>query len=387
MTVEINHIDDVLPFIEDSPEFIVAERSYGRIINYVVSMKDTFPTLIDRRSYVRRECRGIMFCPKTGRITRRPLSKFFNVMEKDETQLEQLDFSKPHRVYTKLDGSMIVPFPIEYGSDEIRYGTKMGLTDVSFQAEEFIRNNQHIHDFCKRMIRDGVTPIFEWCSRKQRIVLDYPEDNLTLLAARNTVTGEYLRIENLVVGYDIKTAPYHDPVSDPNEFISSTRDLQNTEGFVVAWDDGYRVKIKTDVYVRIHRAKDQLTREKDLVALIVDDKLDDIKSALPPEDRSRLDEFEDLFWKGVQSTVQEFEILYKKIDLQYGNDRKSFALGLSKELTDHQRRIMFGCMDNRPIRDQIISIISSNTGTSTKIDQVRYLWGSRRWDYSIDLDA
>ena len=39
---QIRTIDDVLPHIKDRPEFIVAEREFGTVINYMVSMADTF---------------------------------------------------------------------------------------------------------------------------------------------------------------------------------------------------------------------------------------------------------------------------------------------------------------------------------------------------------
>ena len=39
----INHINDVLPAIKDSPEFIVAEREHYNVVNYVVAHPETFP--------------------------------------------------------------------------------------------------------------------------------------------------------------------------------------------------------------------------------------------------------------------------------------------------------------------------------------------------------
>ena len=76
----IETINDVLPAIEGRDEFIVAEREHYTIVNYVVSMPDTFPvintvqliqnfdvsepifeTRDDRYAAIRRECRGIVF--------------------------------------------------------------------------------------------------------------------------------------------------------------------------------------------------------------------------------------------------------------------------------------------------------------------------------------
>ena len=135
---------------------------------------------------VRRECRGIIFDTATGDIIRRPFHKFFNVNERDETQDHRVDLSRPHAILEKLDGSMIAPFLV---NGELIWGTKMGATDVAKPVEEFIKNNPQYLSFAEEAVHHGLTPIFEWCSRKQRIVLDYKEDQLVLTAMRNQITG------------------------------------------------------------------------------------------------------------------------------------------------------------------------------------------------------
>jgi len=70
----------------------------------------------------------------------------------------------------------------------------MGITEVSMQAEEFVAKNAKYLDFAKWCIEQEITPIFEWCSLKQRIVIAYPEDKLILLAVRCNFTGEYKRL-------------------------------------------------------------------------------------------------------------------------------------------------------------------------------------------------
>src|SRR6478609_139429 len=100
--MKIEHINDVLPHIEGRPEFIVAERPGYKVIDYNVAFFDSFD------DPMRLECRGIKFDAK-GKILARPMHKFFNVGERPDTQPELLDFSKPHIITEKLDGSMIHP--------------------------------------------------------------------------------------------------------------------------------------------------------------------------------------------------------------------------------------------------------------------------------------
>ena len=196
----IQHLDDVLPAIEGRDEFVVAKRDWGTVVNYLVSMADTFPEVrttggsvkmreeADRIKAIRRECRGLLFYPD-GRIMSRRLHKFFNVNERDETAAHKIDLGQPHVILEKLDGSMITPVYTDAG---VRWGTKMGITTVSMLAEEFVAQRPQYQRMAEWCLENGKTAIFEWTSRKQRIVVDYPEDNLVLIAVRDNVTGEYL---------------------------------------------------------------------------------------------------------------------------------------------------------------------------------------------------
>jgi RNA ligase len=187
----IRNIDDVLPHIEGRDEFVVAERDYGTIINYAVAFEDTFPPIkvaggsarmrAERAltNAMRRECRGLIFYPN-GIIMSRSFHKFFNLGEREETLPDRIDLSQPHVVMEKLDGSMIRPVVAD---GYVRLGTKMGVTEVSMNAETWLTAQSDYNQkmlFLQKMIAENKTPIFEWCSRKNQIVLDYPNDNLIL---------------------------------------------------------------------------------------------------------------------------------------------------------------------------------------------------------------
>ena len=155
---EIRTIDDVLPAIEGRPEFIVAERDFGKVINYMVSMPDTFKMKgpDDVMGAIRRECRGLIFDDE-GNIMSRPYHKFFNVNEKEETQSHLLDLTRAHSMMDKLDGSMIRPI---WMHDKVRLATKMGVTDIAIEAEKLLDRLQLI--WLEDMMVDGLTPIFEY---------------------------------------------------------------------------------------------------------------------------------------------------------------------------------------------------------------------------------
>lgn len=189
---EIRTIEDVLPHIDARSEFIVAEREFGTVINYMVSYTDTFDMTgsEDLSGAIRRECRGLKFYPD-GTIAARTFHKFFNMGEREETQPHLIDFSRDHTIMEKRDGSMLHPMKV---NKDIRWMTKMGITSVSEQAEEFINKNSKYQNFANWCIENQLTPIFEWTSPNNKIVIGYEIDELVLLAVRKNVTGEYLKI-------------------------------------------------------------------------------------------------------------------------------------------------------------------------------------------------
>ena len=412
----IESLADVLPAIEGRDEFIVATREWGTVVNYMVSMADTFPEVRDEDYWcpgckmpvsetegcgsqrcpeavslaaIRRECRGLLFYPD-GRIMSRRLHKFFNVNERDETAAHLVDLGQPHVILEKLDGSMITPVYTPYG---IRWGTKMGITEVSMQAELHVARFGQYTDFAERCLAEQVTPIFEWCSRQQRIVVDYTEDQLVLIAMRHNVTGEYL-------SYDVLTyngAYWHIPVvqayagttGNMEALIAETRAMEDAEGWIIRFDDGHMLKIKGDWYVRIHKTKDNLIWEKNVIELLINEKMDDIKPYMLDHDLRRVEAFETDFWIGVNDTVNRYERYFQTV-LSSGLDRKQYAqnwMPTIREQDPFAPIFVFARFDNKDPRQLIMDQIRKNTGTQTRVDTVRELWGGARWSYAFESDA
>ena len=340
------------------------------VINYNVMMADTFDCDI------RRECRGIIFDTATGEIIRRPFHKFFNVNEREETQDNVVDLSQDHRILEKLDGSMIAPFVVD---GQLIWGTKMGATDVAEPVEDFVELNEEYRIFARFTIRRGYTPIFEWCSRKQRIVLDYKEDQLILTGIRDLTTGRYMShdlMEAHAEAYRIPTVRTFEPETDMKAFVETVRDLEDVEGFVVRFSDGHMIKLKCDWYVQIHKAKEKILQDRNIVELILDDKLDDVKAHLPPEDRDRLTQFESYFNLKVADVV-----FYLANDLTWIRedfiDRKTFALEHAGRYDQYMRALIFKNfdeLDHKKYWDDVRNTIRNNLTKTVKYEAIRDAW-------------
>ena len=184
--------------------------------------------------------------------------------------------------------------------------------------------------------------------------------------------------------FDIPVVDVHEPVKNPQAFMDYVRDLQGVEGFVIAWDSGYRVKVKAEEYLRIHKTKDNLLHEKNIIELLVDEKMDDAKAFMLDDDRKRVEDFETDFWIGVNQTVKSYDLYFDTV-VAHDLDRKRFALEWMPTIKAQDAfaaGIVFGKFDGKDTRKMVLDTIRKHTGSQTKVDEARSLWGGFKWDYN-----
>ena len=363
---EIRTIEDVLPYIEGRSEFIVAEREGFTVINYVVAFPDTFAMCgpDDLGGAIRRECRGLIF-GEDGYIMSRPYHKFFNVNEREETQAHALDLTAPHIVMDKLDGSMIRPV-MQNGM--IRLATKMGVTDIAMEAEKLLNSKQY--DWLDMAMTMGFTPIFEYVAPTNKIVVDYAEPKLILTGIRENVTGRYIDIREL------RAVPFEKVrtdscIHDFDAYLSVKRGETNREGDIIAFEDGHRLKVKNDWYVRIHKTKDVVRVDRNIVALIVNEELDDILPLLDAPDFARVMQVEKSFWNdfdNVQGRLEGLDLLARTI---YGGDKKRVALEMVPNLINKgDGAFIFKMLDGKSVRDMLIEQVRKCVGNTTRYHEM-----------------
>jgi RNA ligase len=253
--------------------FIFDEKYKTTTVCYNYTDKNTFETPL------RRELRGIVF-GENGHIISRPLHKFFNLGEKEETQIVKLDFTKPFNLLEKLDGSMIhnVCLNAEIGEYALK-SKKSYDSDVAKAATDFVSKSKEWGRLFEVCTRNNVTAICEFTSPKNRIVINYGDNpNMTLLHFRHNATGEYLSIDSFITNFEIGSVKKHNYKSI-GELTNFLKTEKNIEGFVIDFGDGHMVKAKTDWYIDNHKIFSGL-RVRDVVELILDEKIDDIKSKI-----------------------------------------------------------------------------------------------------------
>ncbi|MDK4727446.1 RNA ligase [Rhizobium phaseoli] len=356
----ISHINDVLPHIDGRTDFIVAHKAGYSVIDYVYALADSFD------DPVRIECRGLKFSAD-GSILARPLHKFFNINERPGTQAHLLDFSRPHTVMEKLDGSMIHPAVID---GEVVFMTRMGRTDVAMKAERHL--TPELRTICAGLLMGGATPIFEFTAPDNRIVVRYEESALTLLAVRNTVDGVYWPRSTLE-GTGLPIVPAHNGASNGADFTAYARAVLGMEGFVVRFDDGLWVKAKGDDYVLKHKAKDSILQEKNILQLVLSGGLDDVLPLLDEADSDAAKAYRDAVEAGIARTIND---LARFVAANENVPQKEFAIDRVRRLPKLMQPLAFTIRKGVDAGEAVRASIIANASSQARVDEFRELHGA-----------
>lgn len=379
---EIRTIDDVLPHIHGREEFVVAERDGYTVINYAVSMEDTFPPIKvaggsarmrEERSLtnrMRRECRGLIFYPD-GRLMSRPFHKFFNVNERLETMSHYIDLSKPHVLMEKMDGSMIRPVIV---NGHLRLATKMGVTEVAMAAEKYLasrKDSVEIMIWMERLVKAGFTPIFEFVAPDNQIVISYDKTDLVLLAIRHNESGNYLGRQNDTPAGLTLVPEYGSINGNLDEYIARARLQEGREGDIIRFADGHMLKVKNDWYVRIHKTVDKIRFDRHIVDLILHEEIDDVLPMLPQHEADRVKNFHAEFSKQLHRLVESYERYWKTV-VASGLDRKRYAqewMPTIKNNDPFAPAYVFGRFADRDGREMILQHIEKHLTANVKWDE------------------
>lgn len=323
-------LSQALAVIKEKPEFTCRDKGEYSVIDYNLNSKSTFIGKDSAESRILLNLRGTAFDNKTGKIIRIGFPKFFNLGEFPEID-SSLNFEDEHLITQKVDGSCI--FPIYIREQELVLGTRAGVTDISQMATEFISDKPNYSNFIEFIRKNfSATPIFEFCSRKNRIVLDYPEDMLILTGIRYISSGVMLSrstCEEICACYKI---PLVKQISSTNsagfkEFQKNITELVDDEGVVITFtsgtNSGHMLKMKSTNYISRHHAVNSLKWDHDCVKLIITGLIDDVIPMLSPDRAEFIQNYASGFMEALNLKAKAILCEFKNV--AHIKDRKTFA--------------------------------------------------------------
>jgi RNA ligase len=243
-----------------------------------------------------------------GNVVARPFGKFFNFEEHQPSEIPQL----PFEVFEKVDGSLGILFWL---NDKPFIATRGSFeSDQSKHATEVLYSRYH-HTF--ERLDKSATYLFEIIYPENRIVIDYGDmDDLILLTVIDNETGSE-RIDD--IGFPM--VKRFDGINDLTKLRAVEEN--NKEGFVVRFNNGFRVKMKFAEYVRLHRIITGVSN------IAIWEYLADGKSM-----QELLEKVPDEFYTWVKQTqtelISKFDEIYEASKAAYAEcyseDKKTFAL-------------------------------------------------------------
>lgn len=293
------------------------------IYNY--SPKVQFEKLWDE---VTLQCRGLIL-DSEGNIIAKPFGKFFNLEERLPSEIPSTNFD----VYEKLDGSLGIVYFVS--------GLPYIATRGSFTSDQAQHANRILHTKYKHIILDeSKTYLFEIIYPDNRIVVNYGDlDDLVLLSIIDKESG----IESLEdIGFPI--------VRKYNGLLDwrKLKELQepNREGFVLRFNNGFRVKVKFDEYVRLHRILTGVSNIAIWEYLSNGEPLDHLLEKVPDEFYNWVFDTSNALKSKFNQILSECESVYKEMD-----SRKETALYFQ---TQKYPSVLFAMYDKKNWIDKII---------------------------------
>lgn len=202
---------------------------------------------------VTRNSRGHIFNVETGECIAWAFPKFYNLNENEDSLYEKFDWTQEYFVYEKMDGWLGVLYR---HNGEFKVASR-----GSFHSDGAIWASNHIKKFDLSCLPEEVTLCFEIINPRQRIILDYGgQEDLVVLAAFDRRNGsEYPRatVEEWCVKSGLPIVKRH--AVTVTECLKFQKDAKNQEGFVIAFPNGQRIKIKTEWYLTLAKVMSHLS--------------------------------------------------------------------------------------------------------------------------------
>ncbi|MGV8131893.1 MAG: T4 RnlA family RNA ligase [Candidatus Pacearchaeota archaeon] len=300
-------------------------------------------------------CRGLVVNTTTGEVLSRGFEKFFNYDELSSVGETVPDL--PYEIYDKVDGSLII-----YGFD---MSTGMGIVNSvgSFESDQAEKAKQLLGSkYQQNLIKiacfslsnrpKAYSWVFEVIYPENQIVVNYGNrEELVLLAVKEVDSGDELPYEELAqFGFPVVKRFDHSNIED---LISTSKTpAENSEGFVIKFSNNYRVKIKFDEYVHLHRIMTNLS-EKDIFEMVrTHQDFNSVLQNVPDELFDSIKAQETKYLEQVEQTREQAQTEFANLKLSLGENhtRKDFALAAIK--SDY-KGLLFLLLDNKDIEEAV----------------------------------
>jgi hypothetical protein len=275
-----------------------------------------------------RECRGLVLDTKNDwELVARGFRRFFNAGECRREDVK-FDWSLPVQITHKEDGSF---FLLYHHNGNWHVNTRFSfaehnISDLPFTWTELFKL---AFDFSKVELDTNLCYVFEMCSLYNKVVRTYDYPQVFLLSVFNgNIELTFDAVKHIASTLNLKV-PFHRFVSDISEaqsYISTLAESDMTfEGVVLRDCMNNRLKLKSDLYLRLHRLNNNgnIAHTKNIVPLIMAGETEEVL----------------IYFPELESIIKNIESRIKQIKSEIDNtwfchrdekSQKKFALAIQK---------------------------------------------------------
>lgn len=290
-----------------------------------------------------RECRGVVIDLEREELVLTPFRKFLNVDECEETNIAHVREMIQTAISTgcmiefsnKLDGSM--QCARYYHGEYIMSGSNSLNPELSSQLKDGYRMMKSDKNICQ-MLKDNPnkTFIFEYISMDDAHVVKYTkeEEGLYLIGIRDVETGAesfYYEVIETANAYGVKTTVLYDKNFETIVSELDDKNSDEAEGFVININ-GYKVKLKYNDYVKMHRVLNMISAPNLIIEMIADNKFDDFYAKVPIQYKTRVLEIVDNVTDYLTAKTELGDRYYQKLLEKTYSCRKDFMLEMQQQV-------------------------------------------------------
>lgn len=285
------------------------------------------------------ECRSVVIDITNERLVLAPFRKFRNLNECEETSLENVSCriknAKCVEFSEKLDGSMQ---SARWYNGQVVMSGSMALNPA--ESWRLADGYMMINSNYEKMLRDFplLTFVFEFITQKDAHIVKYTkeQEGLYLIGIRDTVNGSefsYRQISAIAADYDIPVPKLFNKTL--TEVISELDDKKSSEaeGFVLNID-GFKVKIKYNDYVNMHKVLSAISSINLIIKSIADGNFDDVLAKIPNAYRDRVLKIANYVFKYIKDTENEICNYYNQAPK---DNRKTFMIWVDENVPRDKR--------------------------------------------------
>lgn len=271
-----------------------------------------------------------------------PMRRFFNY---GQGSAADINWSDPKlAILEKLDGTLCIisydPFTCKWcvstrSVSEADLLMDNGIFTFRTLFEKAVKDTTGLSfDQFTEYLHSDFTYCFELTTPYNRIVVDYKECGITLLAVRdlNDLAEVYPDACDIVEEGIVPCVQTYTYTNIPEllDWVSSLSPLEH-EGVVVRDANFNRIKVKNAQYIVYNKLHDRLgSSQRNLMEFILLETDDDIIFALAPEIGQKMIQLKE----GLQKSIHEHDLVYdiakSYIDVAHPGSKKEFALAIQK---------------------------------------------------------